>query len=461
MEVEASAIIKFFKSSHVKVMEKINSDILEKIRRQFDRGPYPRNPIDQSPKNDVLALYIHNIITAYYVRNKQVVSPSEKIILDAGCGSGYKTLCLAEANPGAKIVGIDISEESLKLARKRLKYHGFEQVEFYCITLEYLPSLGMQFDYINADEVLYILPDTIKGLKSMKSVLKPQGIIRTNLHSYLQRFPCYQAQSIFKMMGLMDENPEETEIEIVKDFFTSLKNSARLKQITWKPEQENNQEFYLMNYLFQGDKGFTMANVFEILQEANLELINMVNWRDWNIYDLFQEADNLPVALALCLAEMSFEQQLQLYELIHPVHRLLDFWCGYPQTIEEVVPVEEWTIEQWQTVKVYLHPQLKTDIMKQALFDSINRFIPFEISKYLPITKQENLIDSSISACLFPPLLESPQSLESLLKRWQIIHPFDPLTLKPITYEQAFDTLKQVLINQESLGYILLEIEPG
>jgi len=85
-------------------------------------------------------------------------------------------LVLAEANPGAKIIGIDLSEKSIKLAQQRVQYHGVENVEFHSILLEDLPKLGMEFDYINCDDVLYLLPDTVAGLQAMRSVLKPDGI---------------------------------------------------------------------------------------------------------------------------------------------------------------------------------------------------------------------------------------------------------------------------------------------
>jgi ubiquinone/menaquinone biosynthesis C-methylase UbiE len=75
----------------------------------------------------------------------------------------------------------------LHLARQRLRYHGFENLEFYTLAAEELPSLNLQFDYINCDEVLYLLSDPVAGLKAMQSVLKPDGIIRANLHSSLQR----------------------------------------------------------------------------------------------------------------------------------------------------------------------------------------------------------------------------------------------------------------------------------
>ncbi|MBO1346251.1 MAG: methyltransferase domain-containing protein [Hormoscilla sp. GUM202] len=136
-----------------------NQEIRDKIRQQFDSAPYGNVPLDLSPKKNAALLYLHNLVTPYHLRNQKIINPEGKVILDAGCGSGYKSLVLATANPGAKIIGIDISEESLKLARQRLAHHGFAEAKFYAMPLEELPSLGIEFDYINCDEVLYLLPD--------------------------------------------------------------------------------------------------------------------------------------------------------------------------------------------------------------------------------------------------------------------------------------------------------------
>jgi ubiquinone/menaquinone biosynthesis C-methylase UbiE len=125
-----------------------NAALREKIRQQFDTGPYPRIALEKSPKNDLISLYIHNLVNPYYLRNQKVIDTEGKVILDAGCGTGYKSLVLAEANPGAKIVGVDISEKSIELAKQRLQYHGFENTEFHLVSIEDLPNLGLSFDYI-------------------------------------------------------------------------------------------------------------------------------------------------------------------------------------------------------------------------------------------------------------------------------------------------------------------------
>ena len=69
-------------------MKNQESEILEKIRQQFNSAPFPRIPLEKSPKYNYQLLYIHNLITPYYLRNQTVIETEGKIILDAGCGTG-------------------------------------------------------------------------------------------------------------------------------------------------------------------------------------------------------------------------------------------------------------------------------------------------------------------------------------------------------------------------------------
>lgn len=439
-------------------MVSVASDLLEKIRQQFDSCPYPRIPLEQSPKAHPNLLYIHNLVTPYYLRNQKVTETKGKIILDAGCGTGYKSLVLAEANPGAKIVGVDISAESIKLAQQRLEHHGFDNAEFHVLPLEDLPTLDYQFDYINCDELLYLFPDLTVALRAMKAVLKPDGIIRSNLHSSIQRFHYFRAQQVFTMMGLMEGNPEDMEMGIVVETMKALKDIVKLKANTWNPnyEGEDGKERILMNYLFQGDKGYTITDMFTALRESDLEFISMVNWRQWELLDLFKEPDNLPSFLAMSLPDISIEERLHLFELLHPIHRLLDFWCGHPQQAQNFTPVAEWTDSDWQKAQVYLCSELKTSKFQEDLIASIREIRPFPISQYLAPTEGLIEIESSMASCLIP-LLEQPQPIMSLVERWKQFRPIDPVTLTPTDEEQAFNIVQQLLLRLESLGYVMLE----
>ncbi|MBF2014419.1 MAG: class I SAM-dependent methyltransferase [Rivularia sp. T60_A2020_040] len=434
------------------------SDLVEKIRQQFDSAPYPRISVDESPKDKPNLLYIHNLVTAYYLKNQKVIDTKGKVILDAGCGSGYKSLVLAQANPGAKIIGVDISQESVKLAQQRLEYHGFDNAEFYVLGIDDLPQTDWEFDYINCDELLYLFNDTGKALQAMKAVLKPEGIIRSNLHSSIQRFNYFRAQKMFTMMGLMDGNPEDLEMGIVVEIMNALQDKVNIKALTWnsKYEGEDGKEAILMNYLFQGDKGYTITDMFNGFRAANLEFISMVNWREWDLTNLFKEPDNLPAFIAMSLPESSIEEKLQLFELMHPVHRLLDFWCGNPNQGQSFVPVEEWNDSNWENAKVHLHPQLKTPKFREELIACIKEIRPFIISQYLSLIEDSVSIDSSMAFCLIP-LLEQPQSMTSLAERWKQIRPLNPVTLEATDQSQAFYMLQQLFLRLESLGYVMLE----
>ena len=438
-------------------MDNQESELIEKIRQQFDNAPYPKIPLDQSPKTDYQSLYIHNLVTAYYLRNQKVIETTGKVILDAGCGSGYKSLILAEANPGAKIVGIDLSEQSVKLGRERLEYHGFRNVEFHALSIEKLPSLGLEFDFINNDEVLYLLPDPVVGLQAMKSVLKPDGFIRTNLHSYLQRAGFFRAQNFCKLMGLMDENPQDLEIEMVRETMNALKNEVLLKARNWNSTPNDNDEWIFMNYLFQEDKGYTIPEVFAALRAADLEFVSMVSWRHWDVTDLFQDSENLPPFLAMSLPEISVEDRLHMFELLHPVHRLIDFWCGHPSQAQSFVPVSEWTEPDWQTAEVYLHPQLKTPQVREDLINCIAKQQPFILSNYIQLPTQVPIaIESMVAACLLP-LWEGSQPMMSLVELWLKLRPVNPATLEPVNPETAFEEVKELFSMLEAFLYVLLE----
>ncbi len=436
-------------------MDKTLSELSKNIRQQFDIAPYPGSPLEQFPEADVPWLYFHSLVTPYYLRNQKVIETEGKVILDAGCGTGYKSLALARANPGAKIIGIDFSEASVQIARQRAQYHKVN-AEFYVLSIEELDQLSLEFDYINCDEVLYLLPDPIGCLKAMKSVLKPDGIIRANLHSYLQRVYYFRFQEVFEMMGFMDENPTEAEVELVQEIMKTLQDNVLLKKNTWIPLLEESTINILRNYLLQGDKGYTIPEMFSALKTANLEFISMVDWWQWDLMDLFKEPDSLPTVLGKSLSEIAVEERLYLFELLHPIHRLLDFWCAHPDLDRAFVAVANWTDSDWQQAKVYLHPQLRTPEIAQKLTHSITQLQPFELSQLLPSADETATIDSTMTACLLP-LWEKAELVSSLVERWRKLCPVHPVNLQPTTLEEAFELVKQVLVKLEKIGGVLLE----
>lgn len=212
-----------------------------------------------------------------------------------------------------------------------------------------------------------------------------------------------------------------------------------------------------MNYLFQGDKGYTITDIFAALRSADLEFISMVNWRDWEILDLFKDADDLPIFWAMSLPEVSTEQRLQLFELLHPISRLLDFWCGHPEQGKSFAPVGDWSETDWQTATVYLHPQLKNSKLRENLVHSVENHQPFTLGGYL--LGQANTavtLESAVAATLLP-LWDEPQTVAAMINRSRQIQPLNPATLEPRTPTAILNDLMALLTRLEIFLYVLLE----
>ncbi|WAS04521.1 class I SAM-dependent methyltransferase [Gloeomargaritales cyanobacterium VI4D9] len=434
-----------------------NSNLI-KIKEQFDFGPYPYFPLEQSPQHETESLFIHNLITPYYLKYKRLPPQDNLIILDAGCGSGYGALTLALANPNARIVGIDLSEKSIELARHRLHYHGIKNYEFHVLPIEEIGCLNYQFDYINCDEVIYLSDDPQVTLQKLAQVLKPQGIMRVNFHDQYQRAEQYRGQEFFEWLGLKKNNPEDQAIHTVRLIMQQLQDEVNLKKNCWQPALGNRldrwgQEYILMNYLFQCDKGFTPLDVSHYLECAGLELIEMVYWRKWRLTELFTDPENVPAIIGAVEAIATPWERYYLRDLIHPHERLMDFWCGYPTTPQATILREESLI--------YLHPQLCTDVVKTAWRSTLEQGQAFPISHFLKTPAQSCFFQAEVSldfvtASVLWPLLEMPMRFSQIKDRWLHLYPQDWSTSNPTDAKVITIKLQEILFMLEKYLYVLI-----
>jgi ubiquinone/menaquinone biosynthesis C-methylase UbiE len=433
-------------------------DLLEQIRQQFDAAPYPNIPLEESPRNSYASLYTHNLITPYYFRNQKIISTQGKLILDVGCGSGYTSLVLAEANPGAKIVGIDISGKSIDLARQRLAHYGFDQAEFYTMGVEELSALDMQFDYINCDEVLYLLPDPNAGLRSMRDVLALEGIIRVNFHSSLQRQVYMQLQKFADLMGLLNADNQDESIFLLRKAMGNLNSNVWAKKTGWHSGLETDDQEILTNHLLRGDKSWTIPEFFSALQQNGLDFIRMVQWTTWEIADLFSDLNELPQQIKAKLTDASQEERLHIFELLHPSnHRLLDLWCGHSNQTVELTPHRKWTESDWENSLISLHPQLLNDEFREDLIDCVKQRKPLDFNDHIIRRRSDPIvIDNITTACLIS-LFDSPKKLNILSQQWLSLCPYDLVTLEVNRESDVKTSLQRCLEMLESLGYILIE----
>jgi len=99
--------------------------------------------------------------------------PQKADILDIGCGGGYNIKRMLNRCPEGKIIGLDISEESVKKAKSVNK--GEERVEILQASVEKMPFQDDQFDLVTAFETVFFWPNAESNIQEVFRVTKPGG----------------------------------------------------------------------------------------------------------------------------------------------------------------------------------------------------------------------------------------------------------------------------------------------
>ncbi len=138
-------------------------------------------------------------------------------ILDVGCGTGNFTIKLAER--GCKVVGIDISQDMLAIAREKIKGKDLD-IEFVLGDVYDLKFDDNEFDGVFSMAAFEFIKEAQKAHKEMMRVLKVGGqlligtIHRDSSWGELYMSRAFQEDSVFKhadfktMKELQDLNKE-------------------------------------------------------------------------------------------------------------------------------------------------------------------------------------------------------------------------------------------------------------
>jgi SAM-dependent methyltransferase len=116
--------------------------------------------------------------------------------LDVGCGGGDVTLELARLAPNGQVMGIDLDEIELELARSELAATGISNVTYRREDVLEMPRDAARYDLIYVRFVLTHLNDPAEGLAALRERLAPEGVIVIEDIDYSGHF-CYPDSAAF------------------------------------------------------------------------------------------------------------------------------------------------------------------------------------------------------------------------------------------------------------------------
>jgi ubiquinone/menaquinone biosynthesis C-methylase UbiE len=102
--------------------------------------------------------------------------PNGASVLDVCCGSGASAIPAAQAvGPDGSVIGVDLAENLLKLARTKANRLGLRSIHFQIGDLTALPFADRSFDAVVCVFGIFFVPDMEAALRELKRVLRPNG----------------------------------------------------------------------------------------------------------------------------------------------------------------------------------------------------------------------------------------------------------------------------------------------
>lgn len=134
---------------------------------------------DEAWKRDQYAWYMRSY---GYSDESRLVEElgSGKLILDAGCGPGYKAAWMARLAPQSTVIAMDLSSSVFEAARR---YSGISNLKFVKGDIANTPFRDEIFSVVSCDQVLHHTEDPSATVREFARIMRPGGLLNTYVYS--------------------------------------------------------------------------------------------------------------------------------------------------------------------------------------------------------------------------------------------------------------------------------------
>jgi len=172
----------------------------EEVRDFYERMPYPK-PLTSLDGHRELFKDPKRRPAQFHLLWPTEPLREDQEILVAGCGTSQAAR-YAMREPNARVIGIDISDVSLRYTRDLQQKYDLQNLELHQLPVEEVGQLGRTFDQIVCTGVLHHLPDPELGLRALRDVLKPNGAIHLMVYAAYGRAGIYMIKEYCRLLGI-------------------------------------------------------------------------------------------------------------------------------------------------------------------------------------------------------------------------------------------------------------------
>jgi SAM-dependent methyltransferase len=333
-------------------------EITREVRAQYELYPYPHKDIEL--RTYAIVLHLLSMLKMPPPAGRELCA------LDAGCGRGVAINACAEYQPHVRLIGADINRIGLEFAREQAKSRGLKNVEFHEVDLMTLEGLEVPeggFDVIWSSGVLHHLSDPAAGLRNLKSVLAPHGVMVIMVYGKYGRQMLYRAVAALDIL-IPRERPIPERLAVGHMLAHAMKDGPIKTGPAPCTEGIPDVEF-VDRYLNVNETSYDVTGLFELLDAGGMRFLRWCDQDAWDTDIVFKDDRELR-AIAARLPE------IERYRLIEQIawHSRLMFLACRPENGPRPLPARE---ELEDTVFI-VNPEMGIRVDKRVL----NKIIIYE-----------------------------------------------------------------------------------
>jgi ubiquinone/menaquinone biosynthesis C-methylase UbiE len=160
-------------------------ELNERLRDEFNR--WAEAGLGESLEEDHLPIVLPVLDQMNLARDANV--------LDVGCGTGWLARLIAERVPEGRVIGMDISDEMVRRARRN--YVAVENAMFVVGSADEIPWDANFFTRAISVESAYYWPEPARGLREIRRVLREGGSAWILINYYLENVHSHHFAELF------------------------------------------------------------------------------------------------------------------------------------------------------------------------------------------------------------------------------------------------------------------------
>ena len=230
----------------------INDNETKKVTSFYKESPFP-NYKSNDDKSTILDKGNNNYLTSKF---KNFIG-YKKDVLEVGCGTGQLAIYFA-LGTNNRVVGLDPTIESLKLAADFSKKQNIDNIDFINADIFDDVLTDKYFDFIWCNGVLHHTKDPYKAFRVLIKSLKNEGYVLIGLYNKFGRIRTVFRRYMFKIFG-------SKYLDIFDPTLRNLKNNEEERK-AWIRDQ----------YIHPIESLHTIDNVLEWFNKNDIEFINSI-----------------------------------------------------------------------------------------------------------------------------------------------------------------------------------------